>query len=144
MVAMEVIAAFQEEKGFNEDFAIQVALLHDVIEDTKITYRKILDEFGSSVADGVRALSKKDLTLPKNLKLEDSLHRIRQQPREVWMVKMADRITNLQTPPWNWNKEKIGQYLEEAIQIHKTLAGASPYLSTRFLKKIEEYKVYKK
>lgn len=142
MVAMEVIAVFQEEKGFNEDFAVQVALLHDVIEDAKITYRQIADEFRLSVAEGVRALSKKDLTLPKNLRLEDSLHRIRQQPREVWMVKMADRITNLQPPPWNWNKEKIGQYLEEAIQIHKALAEASPFLSARLLEKIKNYRAH--
>jgi (p)ppGpp synthase/HD superfamily hydrolase len=142
MVAMEVIAAFQEEKGLNEDFTVQVALLHDVIEDAKITYRQIADEFGSSVAEGVRALSKKDIKLPKNLKMEDSLHRIRQQPREVWMVKMADRITNLQPPPWNWNKEKIGQYLEEAIMIHNALAEASPFLSARLLEKIKDYRVH--
>ena len=41
LVAMEVIAAFQVEKGLNEDFAVQVAMFHDVIEDAKITYRQI-------------------------------------------------------------------------------------------------------
>ena len=94
LVTMEVIAAFRKEEGFNEDFAVQVALLHDVVEDTKVTYRQIADKFCSSVANGVLALSK-DLTVPKNLRMEDSLCRIRQQPPEVWTVKMADRITNL-------------------------------------------------
>ena len=29
------------------------------------------------------------------------------QPIEVWMVKLADRITNLLPPPAHWNEEKI-------------------------------------
>jgi len=47
---------------------------------------------------GVSALSK-DEAVPKEKELEDSLHRIREQPAEILMVKLADRITNLQPPP---------------------------------------------
>lgn len=31
--------------------------------------------------------------------MKDSLKRIKKQPKEISMVKMADRITNLQIPP---------------------------------------------
>jgi hypothetical protein len=34
-------------------------------------------------------------SLSKEQQMPDSLQRIRQQPKEVWLVKMADRICNL-------------------------------------------------
>jgi hypothetical protein len=60
------------------------------------------------------------------------------------MVKMADRITNLQPPPPGWDKTKIGQYLDEAVEIQRALGSASQFLSARLLKKIEAYRSYVK
>jgi (p)ppGpp synthase/HD superfamily hydrolase len=74
--------------------------------------------------------------------MADSLHRIRQQPYEIWLVKLADRITNLTEPPHYWSREKKEKYLQEARQIHKALHEASPYLSQRLLEKIAAYPSY--
>jgi (p)ppGpp synthase/HD superfamily hydrolase len=140
-VSMEVIAALNIEKEHDENLAVQCAILHDVIEDTDATYEKVKAEFGEAAANGIVALSK-NKTLEKHLQLEDSLRRIRQQPHEVWIVKLADRITNLQPPPSYWTKDKIAQYREEAIQIHASLRESSPMLSSRLLAKIEAYKAH--
>ena len=146
MVAMEVIAALGKEPGLDGDLAVQCALLHDTIEDTDTTYDQLVETFGLAVADGVQALSKDKLVgadLPKQKRKErqmaDSLERVRRQPREAWMVKMADRITNLQPPPKHWKPEKISRYREEACQIHQALKGASPYLAARLWEKIDRY-----
>ena len=48
----------------DRSLAIQLALLHDTIEDTKTTYEEIQNLFGSIVADGVKALTK-DTALEK-------------------------------------------------------------------------------
>jgi|GEM_PF-544429 len=130
-VAMEIMAVHQFERQFDCELSLQCALLHDVIEDTKVTYEQVEGIFGKRVADGVLALSK-DKNLEKTAQMEDSLDRIRQQPPEVWMVKLADRITNLQPPfPSYWDKEKINRYRREAITIYKALKDASPYLARR-------------
>jgi (p)ppGpp synthase/HD superfamily hydrolase len=72
---------------------MQVAILHDTIEDTDATYDDLSDKFGSRVADGVLALTK-DSTLPsKSAKMADSLQRIEAQPIEIAIVKLCDRIT---------------------------------------------------
>ena len=42
----------------------------------------------------------------------DSLKRIKKMSHEVWAVKMADRITNLQPPPKGWSAKKKEHYLE--------------------------------
>lgn len=140
-VSMEVIASLAEERGRDENLAVQSALLHDILEDTATTYAQVAEQFGVAVADGVLALTK-DATLPKTAQMADSLHRIRQQPPEIGMVKLADRITNLQAPPPHWTAEKIAQYHAEAITIHTALQDASPYLAARLQEKIKVYKTW--
>ncbi|WP_310424173.1 HD domain-containing protein [Chamaesiphon sp. VAR_48_metabat_135_sub] len=138
-VSMEIIAALNAEPGSDGDLAIQCALLHDTIEDTDTSYEQIESIFGIRVADGVAALSK-NLELEKSQQLVDSLDRIGQQPIEISMVKLADRISNLQPPPPDWTRAKIIQYRDEAIEIHSRLHTASHFLSVRLVEKIQNYK----
>jgi (p)ppGpp synthase/HD superfamily hydrolase len=137
-VSMEILGGLSVESGRDGDLAVQCALLHDTIEDTATTYADLAAKFGENVADGVLALSK-DPTLEKSQQLTDSLQRIRSQPPEIWMVKLADRISNLQPPPSHWTSEKILRYRDEAMEIHTSLQAASPFLGMRLLEKIEHY-----
>jgi (p)ppGpp synthase/HD superfamily hydrolase len=138
-VAVELIWALQTTSDADGDLAVQCAVLHDVIEDTDATYALVAENFGRTVADGVMALSK-DPTLPtKAEQMADSLRRIREQPREIWMVKMADRIVNLDPPPYYWDDAKIEAYRQEAIVIHDALYAASEVLADRLQKKIKDY-----
>ena len=141
MVAMEVIAALAHEGGLDGDLAVQCALLHDVIEDAGISYKKLAAEFGLAVADGVLALSKNGDFESKHDQMQDSLERIREQPKEIWMVKLADRITNLQPPPGHWGVDKITSYREEGREILNKLGEGCPYLSVRLRQKIAEYSI---
>lgn len=100
LVSMEVIAALTVEQVKNPDLAVQCALLHDVIEDMNVTYEKIREDFGEDVAIGVCALTKSN-DIKEEYRLADSLKRVQNQSTEVWMVKLADRITNLQSPPFH-------------------------------------------
>jgi (p)ppGpp synthase/HD superfamily hydrolase len=139
MVAMEVIAALAHEEGLDGDMAVSCALLHDVIEDAGITYEKLAAEFGPDVADGVLALSKNNIPKSMQEKMADSLARIKEQPREIWMVKLADRITNLQPPPEHWDAEKVERYRAEGKLILNELGDASPFLSKRLDGKLRVY-----
>ncbi len=141
-VAMEVMRAIAVTPTVQQpDLAVQCALLHDTIEDTAVTYEVVAAEFGSEVAAGVLALSK-DPALPKEKQMTDSLARIRQQPYEVWMVKLADRISNLQQPPRHWRPEKIRRYRAEAEMILETLGEANECLARRLEEKIVAYGIY--
>mgnify|MGYP001825831160 FL=1 len=145
-VAMEVIAALAVEQVDNPDLAVQCAVLHDTVEDTDVTYDDVRDMFGTDVADGVLAMTIDEsigAVLNKFdrrwLQLEDYLRRIKQQPKEIWMVKLADRITNLQPPPSHWTPDMIERYRKGAELIHKELCSASEYLGERLRKKIDSY-----
>lgn len=138
-VAMEVLMAHKYENDFDLELAIQIALLHDTIEDTSADFNEIEEQFGSKVAHGVQALTK-DSSLPnKKERMLDSLKRINLLQKEVALVKLADRITNLQAPPSHWSKEKVENYLEEAKLIAETLMDKNSYLFSRLTSKIEEY-----
>ena len=75
-VAIEILLAYGVSSNFDINFAIQLALLHDTIEDTNTSFNEIENKFGHSVAVGVQALTKDEsLTTKKE--------------------RMIDRITNL-------------------------------------------------
>jgi (p)ppGpp synthase/HD superfamily hydrolase len=137
-VGMEILTALGVESGWDRTLAVQCALLHDVIEDTAVGVKQVQEAFGEAVAAGVLALSK-DPAVDKTLQMADCLDRIQQQPKEIWMVKLADRISNLQPPPAHWTPEKIRRYREEATMIHDVLGSASPYLAGRLRHKIDIY-----
>jgi guanosine-3',5'-bis(diphosphate) 3'-pyrophosphohydrolase len=142
-VAMEVMFASLQSKDFDIDFAVQVALLHDTIEDTKTTKKQLQEKFGTNIAEAVSALTKNE-DLPKEERIPDSLRRIKALKKEVWAVKLADRITNLQKPPADWTKKKITAYQQSARMILQELKEGNEYLATRLERKIENYSVYLK
>ncbi|PLY06119.1 MAG: bifunctional (p)ppGpp synthetase/guanosine-3',5'-bis(diphosphate) 3'-pyrophosphohydrolase [Arcobacter sp.] len=141
-VAMEVIHACEESKIDIEkaDLAITVALLHDTIEDTDITYDDIYTTFGIDIAEAVDSLTK-DKTLTKKEQMADSINRLLTKSYEIQMVKLADRITNMQKPPETWDSEKIYNYHKEAKFILSCLKNSNAYLSERLENKIAEYRV---
>ncbi|WP_264525429.1 HD domain-containing protein [Flavobacterium sp. N502536] len=140
-VTMEILLATQNTASFNTAFAIQIALLHDILEDTQTIFEELVTEFDEEIAQAVLALTK-DSKIPKEERMADSLARIKELSKEVWAVKLADRITNLQVPPENWSVEKIKEYQQQAVQILNTLKGGNAYLEKRLSERIENYLTY--
>lgn len=138
-VAMEILVAYANGANFDVNYAVQVAILHDTIEDTNTTFEEVATVFNKSIADGVLALTKNEKLPTKKERMLDSLERINQLNKEVGIVKLADRITNLQKPPAHWSKEKCLTYLEEAKVISSALSEKNEYLNKRLLRKISEY-----
>ena len=138
-VTFEILKAISEEKEMNADLAIKCAILHDSIEDTEQSYEGIKNIFGEEVANGVMALTKNESLDSKDKMMLDSLSRIKQQPKAIWAVKMADRICNLYAPPYYWTNEKKIRYKKEAQLIYDELKDGNKYLAKRLEKKISDY-----
>jgi (p)ppGpp synthase/HD superfamily hydrolase len=140
-VVFEILNAMQHTAHFNGELAISCALLHDSIEDTTLSIEELKQLYGEQVTAGVLALTK-DKNKAKDQQMPDSLARIKAQPKEVWAVKMADRICNLYAPPYYWDNQKKLSYLQEAKTIHDHLKDGNEYLANRLMQKIEDYKKY--
>ena len=132
-VAFEIMAVVSSLK--NAELAICCAILHDTIEDTETTYEEIEKEFGKAVANGVMALTKNETLPTKREKMIDSLERIETQPKEVWAVKMADRISNLGEPPHYWKLEKCQAYRDEAQIVWDYLHEVNEVLAKSLLRR---------
>lgn len=137
-VVVELLAAHAVSPIEDINLAVVCAALHDCVEDQGVSTETLRDKFGAAVVAGVEALSK-DPSLAKSPAMADSLERIRKQPRAVWCVKMADRITNLAPPPAHWSQDKIAAYRDEARTIFVALRDAHAVLAERLEQKILLY-----
>mgnify|MGYP001246338933 CR=1 FL=1 len=102
------------------------AILHDLIEDTDITYVHIKKEFGKEIADIVEGVTKLD-KINYNSKEEAKADAIRKmviamsKDIRVLILKLADRLHNIETINYlsDWKKEKIAQ---ETLYVYAPLA----------------------
>jgi guanosine-3',5'-bis(diphosphate) 3'-pyrophosphohydrolase len=132
-----LVAAAQPEQ-FDVPFAVQVALLHDTLEDTATTLEELQERYGNEVAAAVLALSKNE-RLPKKERMPDSVARTKPLQKEVAMVRLADRITNLQAPDKGDDNTEIKRYQQESRLILEELRFANQFLANRLQEKIEAY-----
>jgi (p)ppGpp synthase/HD superfamily hydrolase len=137
-VMMEIISAHLAVPLDDLDLAMQCAALHDTIEDQGVTQIELSERFGEAVADGVLALTKSK-KVPKTERMRDSLARIKLQPMAVWCVKLADRISNLQSVPSHWPGPKIASYRTESEMILEALRPAHRILASRLEAFIASY-----
>jgi (p)ppGpp synthase/HD superfamily hydrolase len=138
-VVFEILNAARYTDDMDLGLAVKCAILHDTIEDTPFTYEKVHELFGIEVAAGVQALTKSDAIKGKLEKMYDSLRRIKSQPKEIWAVKLADRISNLFAPPYYWSDDKKMEYVKESEIILTELKEGNHYLAERLKTKIKEY-----
>jgi len=137
-VSMEVIAALAEDPGRDGDLAVQCALLHDVIEDTRVTYPQVEAEFGAKVALGVLALTK-DPALDNRCRCPTACAASGSSPTKLDGQAGGQDIESGAASRL-LTKDKIALYREEALEIHAALHPASDLLARRLLEKIEAYR----
>lgn len=124
----------------NYTYLIQLAVLHDIIEDTSISYEDLKNRFGKCVADGVLALTR-DINIPKDKQIRDCIQRIKQQPKEVSIVKLADRLYNMRSrvPEPIWSIDQQEKYKIDGQLICDELSYACPNLANELQSVIDSY-----
>ena len=106
---------------------ITTGLLHDTIEDTKVTYESVKKEFGKEVADlvdGVTKLSALEAKAAENSKAENFRKLILATSKDirVLLVKLADRLHNMRTIEYLKDEEKKIRKSKETMEIYAPLA----------------------
>jgi len=106
---------------------ITTGLLHDTIEDTKVTYESVKKEFGEEVAnlvEGVTKISELETKASADSKAENFRKLILATSKDirVLLVKLADRLHNMRTIQFIKNKDKIIRIAKETMEIYAPLA----------------------
>ncbi len=103
------------------------ALLHDVIEDTDVTYQQIAENFGNTVAELVEGVSKLDKLKFTN-KAEMQAENFRKmllamvQDIRVILIKLADRTHNMRTLD-SLRPDKRRRIARETLEIYAPIAN---------------------
>ena len=110
-----------------DDSTIITALLHDTIEDTKLTLKEVRGEFGEEIAslvDGLTKIGKLDLFTKEAEQAENFRKLILAMSNDVrvLIVKLADRLHNMRTI--NFLPEEKQQIIaKETIEVYAPLSG---------------------
>ncbi|MFV9927865.1 MAG: bifunctional (p)ppGpp synthetase/guanosine-3',5'-bis(diphosphate) 3'-pyrophosphohydrolase [Candidatus Midichloria sp.] len=122
IAAAEILA----EQKF-DTASIITALLHDTVEDTNISCKDIAKEFSSEIAelvDGVTKLKKIDYQ-PIHIRQAENFRKLllaMSKDLRVLLVKLADRIHNMQTLKSLKGKEKHLRIAHETMEVYAPLA----------------------
>ena len=107
--------------------AIAAGLLHDSVEDTRLSLSAIRKSFGADVAELVDGLTKLESVSVGSLD-DHQAQNLRKvflamaRDIRVVIIKLADRLHNVQTA-WVYPPEKRSQYARETLEIYAPLAG---------------------
>ena len=119
------VALYLSELSMDLDTII-AAILHDLIEDTDITYKNIKKEFGTDVAnivDGVTKLDKIQYNTNEEAKAEAIRKMVIAMSKDirVLILKLADRLHNIQTINYlaDYKQERIAS---ETLYVYAPLA----------------------
>jgi uncharacterized protein (UPF0147 family) len=117
---VEVLDLVVQATGGSDMDIVIAALLHDVVEDTSMSYEDVAANFGERVAEIVRE-SSDDMSLPKAERRRARIAAMPLKSREARLVKIADVISNLRamavSPPAGWPAERKLGYLEGCRQL---------------------------
>lgn len=112
-------AAKENRRYFRTDLLVS-AILHDTIEDTELTASMITEIFGKVVSNQVEDMTRiKTHGKITSEELVNSL--LLQKNKDVLMIKMFDRLHNVQTIQAK-SPEKIKKIIEETVKVFLLLS----------------------
>jgi len=119
---------------YASEVTLSAAILHDTLEDCSKTnvvsvYKRIYEESNETVAAYVDMLTKsrnQKFVLPhqKELLQKRYFAKLMIAPNQVIIIKLADRIDNLQTiSKTNWDIKKTLYYINQSIKLQQLAAN---------------------
>lgn len=127
---LEATRVLVEGVGITDVDVLRAAVLHDVVEDTPCTLDEVRDQFGDGVATLVDWLTKPERREGESREEARAayLERLSNAPDEaVVLVKLADRLSNVQRLDTHPRPAKQRVYYAETVDLILPLAARHPW-----------------
>lgn len=115
---LEVVSILVEAVNVTDVDVLRAAVLHDVVEDTACSLDEVRARFGGRVADLVEWLTKPAVAEGRSREAVRAayLARLREAPADALVVKLADRLSNVQRLDTHPRPEKRRAYYRETVR----------------------------
>lgn len=124
----------QATRGTDPDIVV-AAVLHDTVEDTDVTLDELKAVFGERVASLVGEVTD-DKSLPKQQRKDLQVQHAAHASRGAQIIKLADKTSNVRalasSPPKDWSRERIAEYVGWASRVVDACRRADPWLAGQF------------
>lgn len=132
---LEVTQILSDCGGAEDVILLQAAMLHDTLEDTRVTATELVEAFGRIVADIVGEMSD-DASLSKDERKRLQVEEACRLSTRARQIKVADKISNLRglivSPPAHWEHGRKVEYFHWAKAVIDGCRGANPSLDALF------------
>jgi hypothetical protein len=132
---IEVAMLAADATGGGDCNLVMAALLHDAIEDCKVTKPVIAEMFGDDVASLVEKVTD-DTSLPKEIRKRKQVETSANKSPRAKILKLADKTSNLRavaaSPPATWPIERRKEYVEWSREVVRGLRGVNRQLEDEF------------
>src|SRR5258708_5377110 len=127
---LEALQILVEGAGVTSSDVLVAAVLHDVVEDTPCMLADVAAEFGPRVAELVGWVTIPDAGPGEDRQAVRQAHlrRLRDAPRDARLVKLADRMSNVQTLR-NLSRSEQGPYYGQTVAYVVPLAAGEPWFA---------------
>jgi guanosine-3',5'-bis(diphosphate) 3'-pyrophosphohydrolase len=131
---LEAVEVLAEGAGVLDRDVLAAALLHDVVEDTACTLDQVRERFGPAVAELVDWVTKTEPPAGGDREAARLayLRRLASAPPQAVLVKLADRLSNVQRLDRHPRPEKRRAYYRETVDWILPLAAGVPFFSEQF------------
>jgi (p)ppGpp synthase/HD superfamily hydrolase len=110
---------------------VAAGYLHDTIEDVRVSYETLAEQFGQDIADLVLAVTD-DRKLRWQRRKQAQIDCAAGCSPRVAALKLADKISNLyslrDTPPRGWDRAEIARYMDWAHRVVSLLPAPNATL----------------
>ena len=139
---IEVMQILRENDA--DEITIAAGLLHDTIEDARVTYDEILTCFGKEVADIVKDESEHK-EMPYRARKAEHMQRLKNASRKSKMVTCADKLSNIKSTyidlkyygdktwdKFNGTKEDLRWYYSLALDSLREIEETAMYQKLKY------------
>lgn len=131
---IEVASLLANIANVSDVEVLQAAILHDILEDTKVNENEIAKRYGKIVLEYVKCVTD-DKAFSLKERRRRQVQTVAGTKDEVKLIKLADHCSNIISLPPTWELDRLESYLSWSHEVATLCFVASEALADEYKKR---------